>query len=93
MKTERSYNFSTSKSIKSLLKLVGAGLKRPPEQSTRIKQLASVMKAVILIFYVTDYKIQLPYGRAQRPAPTTTDFIFSAQPRLCEKLPRPTSNI
>ena len=32
MKTERSYNFSTSKSIKSLLKLVGAGLKRPPEQ-------------------------------------------------------------
>ena len=69
MKTERSYNFSTSKSIKSLLKLVGAGLKRPPEQSTRIKQLASVMKAVILIFYVTDYKIQLPCGRALKPRP------------------------
>ena len=89
MKTERSYNFSTSKSIKSLLKLVGAGLKRPPEQSTRIKQLASVMKAVILIFYVTDYKIQLPYGRAQRPAPTTTEFIFPAQPRLRANFPIP----
>ena len=56
MKTERSYNFSTSKSIKSLLKLVGAGLKRPPEQSAKRKQLMSVMKVVILIFAVTDYK-------------------------------------
>ncbi len=27
------------------------------------------MKAVILIFYVTDYKIQLPYGRALKPRP------------------------
>ena len=40
MKTERSYNFSTSKSIKSLLKLVGAGLKCPPAdrvQNTEIR--------------------------------------------------------
>ena len=40
MKTERSYNFSTSKSIKSLLKVVGAGLKRPPadrDQNTEIR--------------------------------------------------------
>ena len=93
MKTERSYNFSTSKSNEKSVQSCRGGSPCPPEQSTRIKQLASVMKAVILIFYVTDYKIQLPYGRAQRPAPTTTDFIFSAQPRLCEKLPRPTSNI
>ena len=32
MKTERSYNFSTSKSIKSLLKLVGAGLCARPSR-------------------------------------------------------------
>ena len=70
MKTERSYNFSTSKSIKSLLKLVGAGLKRPPEQSAERKQLVSVMKVAILIFAVTDSKIRLSCGRAQRPAPT-----------------------
>ena len=70
MKTERSYNFSTSKSIKSLLKLVGAGLKRPPEQSAERKQLVSVMKTVILLVAETECKIQLSYGRAQRPAPT-----------------------
>ena len=39
MKTERSYNFSTSKSIKSLLKLVGAGLRARPREEIRIQRL------------------------------------------------------
>ena len=86
MKTERLRTFSATKSNEKSVQSCRGGAPCPPEQSTRIKQLASVMKAVILIFYVTDYKIQLPYGRAQRPAPTTTDFIFSAQPRLCANL-------
>ncbi len=89
MKTERLHTFSAVKSIKNLLKLVGAGLKCPPEQSTRIKQLASVMKAVILIFYVTDYKIQLPYGRAQRPAPTTENIKFSHNRGCAKNFPAP----
>ena len=46
------------------------GFPRLPEQSTERKQLVSVMKVVILIFAVTDYRIPLSCGRAQRPAPT-----------------------
>ena len=55
---------------------VGAGLKRPPEQSSGRKQLVSVIKIVILISAVTDWKNQLSCGRAQRPAPTTAALLF-----------------
>ena len=34
MKTERSCDFSAAESIKNLLKLVGAGLKRPPARKS-----------------------------------------------------------
>ena len=47
------------------------------------------MKAVILIFYVTDYKIQLPYGRAQRPAPTTENIKFSHNRGCAKNFPAP----
>ena len=69
MKTERLHTFSAVKSNEKSVQSCRGGSLRPPEQSTRIKQLASVMKAVILIFYVTDYKIQLPCGRALKPRP------------------------
>ena len=57
----------------------------PPEQSAERKDFMSVMKPELLSFAVTNYKIKLSCGRAQRPAPTTTDFIFSEQPQLCMK--------
>ena len=47
------------------------------------------MKAVILIFYVIDYKIQLPYGRAQRPAPTVVNFYFLRSRSFAENPPVP----
>ena len=83
------------KGIKIALNPVGAGLKRPPEQSADRKDFTVLIKIAILFFAATDYKIQLPYGRARRPAPTTTDFIFSTQPRLRGKPPIPslTSNL
>ena len=82
-------SLSAAKTIKILLNPVGAGLKCPPEQSTVIKQLVSVRKTIILFYAVTNYKIRLSCGRAQRPAPTTTEFIFPAQPRLRANFPIP----
>ena len=76
MKTERLHTFSAVKSNEKSVQSCRGGFPCPPEQSTRIKQLASVMKAVILIFYVTDYKIQLPYGRALKPRPYNYGFYF-----------------
>ena len=52
------------------------GSLRPPEQSSGRKQLVSVIKIVILISAVTDWKNQLSCGRAQRPAPTTAALLF-----------------
>ena len=58
------------------------GFPRLPEQSTERKQLVSVMKVVILILAMTDYKVQISCGRAWKPAPT--DFskiliVFAAE--------------
>ena len=61
-----------------MLSVVGAGLKCPPEQSAERKQLVSVMKTVILLVAETECKIQLSYGRAQRPAPTGLYGFFFA---------------
>ena len=52
------------------------GSLRPPEQSSGRKQLVSVIKIVILISAVTDWKNQLSCGRAQRPAPTSLSRIL-----------------
>ena len=48
----------------------------PPEQSMERKQLVSVMKVVILIFAMTDYKVQISCGRAWKPAPTDFSKII-----------------
>ena len=48
----------------------------PPEQSMERKQLVSVMKVVILIFAMTDYKIQFSCGRAWKSAPTDFSKIL-----------------
>ena len=58
------------------------GSLRPPEQSTVIKQLVSVRKTIILFYAVTNYKIRLSCGRAQRPAPTGFSrilIVFAAE--------------
>ena len=64
-----------AQTAKSMQACVGAGLKCPPEQRRERKELLSVMKSK---FYFRRNKLQYFTfcGRAQRPAPTTTGFIF-----------------
>ena len=95
MKTERSYTFSAANTIKILLNPVGAGLKCPPAGKSDFVICYGVKQN-----YSFSYRHKLFYyrtllGRAQRPAPTTTEFIFPAQPRLRANFPIPhlTSNV
>ena len=76
-----------SEKIKSVV--VGAGLKCPPEQSAERKDFMSVMKPELLSFAVTNYKIQLSCGRAQRPAPTAANKLFLRSRNFAETLSIP----
>ena len=53
------------------------GSLRPPEQSSGRKQLVSVIKIVILISAVTDWKNQLSCGRALKTRPYNGCVTFS----------------
>ena len=82
-------NLSAAKTIKILLNPVGAGLKCPPAGKSDFVICYGVKQN-----YGFSYRHKLFYyrtllGRAQRPAPTTTEFIFPAQPRLRANFPIP----
>ncbi len=77
MKTERSYNFSTSKSIKSLLKLVGAGLKRPPARKSGFAFGCGEKQNYGFYHRRKQFSFRTLLGRALKPRPYNCKGYFS----------------